>query len=133
MAVGLSACGQQAQQTSEMLPAQDITLETLSGEWTAEYVAQSEPAGVTMSVEPDGQFQVMDQCNNPAGSFSVEDGVLALSGEMRTTRMLCDDALMERENAIIDVLGDLQSATLTEDGLLQIAGGNGETLSFQKQ
>ena len=146
---GLSACGGESvgEQSdagtgqvgaSELSAPSDITLENLGGQWSLARISATDEAsrdvtGVDMDVdEATGGYIVENGCNNPRGTFDVTGGVLTSSPVM-ITRMAClDNAVAANEDAIVGVLSEITSATLSEEGQLQIVSQAG-VLDFVRQ
>jgi heat shock protein HslJ len=88
-------------------------------------VAESEPS---VSFEADGKINGKASCNRFFGGYSLTgEGLTA--GPLASTKMLCEDALMAQEGAIMDILEGLSGFAAADDGTLTLRAGDGRTLT----
>lgn len=59
-------------------------------------------------------FAVNAGCNTLAGGATITDGVLTLDGPLASTKMACEESLMQRDDEIAQFLAS--SPTVTLDG-----------------
>ena len=81
---------------------------------------------ITLNIDPDGKIGGRSGCNVYGGSYSFEDGKLAIS-DIFSTMMACDEPLMSFERTYYDVLRESDKFTF-ENGVLTIV--DDETKSF---
>ena len=129
-----------AQSSSEMEESAMITAQALEGTWKlvgasgAEGVVSDLPEGALI-VNDDQSFSFSAQCNKFAGTLTIDEESVKTelgSDGVVSTLMLCDGAVGEVDDIAAAVLGDVQSATLTESGELTLVGPNGDALVFQR-
>ena len=138
-ALTLGACTSGGtQETSELEPASDITMESVEGTWNLvgaageEGVVEDLPEG-TLTIEQDS-FSFSAQCNQFSGSVAVEDGVLSTDQQIQTL-MACDGPAGQVDDIAAAVLSDIQSSTLTagdsDPQKLTLVGPGGASLDFE--
>ena len=80
----------------------------------------------------DGRVSGSAGCNNYFGSYTLAPGSEALEiGELATTRMMCEDAVMEQETAFLDAMAAVTEYAV-EDQSLTLTYPDGE-LVFARQ
>lgn len=112
LAIILSACTSQA--------------DTLTGKWKlasygpAESMTAAVPdADASLTFAEDGTVSGGSGCNSLAGEYTVDNNQVTFSA-LTSTLMACDEALMDQESAVIQVLNGaaeyaIQDQTLTID------------------
>jgi heat shock protein HslJ len=105
------------------LPVEGTTW-TIDGLISAQAVS-SMPAGVTASlVFEDGQVSVAAGCNTGSGSAEVGETAITF-GPIATTRMACEDAAMEVEAHVLQVLQGDVAYEIDSDRLTLTGAGGG--------
>lgn len=117
----LSSCGQ---------PAGNIDLE--GTQWMLVDMAGQPPlpdSGVTIAFE-DGQVRGHMSCNSFSGSYSLSGNSLEF-GMLMTTLMACtDDALMQQEHRMFELMGLVEEAQIV-DGQLHLLLADGNQLIYE--
>lgn len=124
------------QATSEVQPAAELSLDALEGTWvltgaTSNGEVLEDLPETTMTVQPDGSFNIDASCNSMGGTFSVEGEALQ-SSPLASTLMACPDNVADFEAVAAKVISEMSSSTLTQSGELTLEG-DGDVLVFQKQ
>jgi heat shock protein HslJ len=76
-----------------------------------------------------GQVSGNGGCNSYGGEYHVNGDKIEIGMLMSTLMACADPAMMEQETTFMGALGEAQSFDIVE-GRLQIAGSDGETLTF---
>jgi heat shock protein HslJ len=101
------------------------TLDAIGGAGGADAAVSSVPEGVTSTIRigTDGRLAAHPGCNTGSAPVEVGDGVLII-GPMALTRMMCEPAAMEVEDAVVAVLQGEVTYAVTGD-LLQLTSPAG--------
>jgi heat shock protein HslJ len=84
----------------------------------------------TLLLGEDGTISGSTGCNRFSGGYEL-DGTTLTAGPLATTRMACEEALMDQERAVLDVL-DAGPLELTLDGsTLRVAGTDDRALDYR--
>lgn len=107
----------------------------LSGEWRvtaidgADLVADTEPS---LSFDAEGRAVSGNaSCNRFFGGFSLTGEGLSF-GELGSSMMMCEDAVMAQERALLDILEGTTGFTIADDGSLTLTTGDDRTLSAER-
>lgn len=107
----------------------------LSGEWRvtaidgADLVADTEPS---LSFDAEGRAVSGNaSCNRFFGGFSLTGEGLSF-GELGSSMMMCEDAVMAQERALLDILEGTIGFTIADDGSLTLTTGDDRTLSADR-
>lgn len=84
----------------------------------------------TLEFLADGSVAGTTGCNRYFGGFTADAASLTF-GQMGSTKMACEPALMEQENRYLEVIGRAASYAVAGD-TLTITADDGATLVFQK-
>lgn len=121
LTVTVAGCGQQGN---------DLVLEGTS--WILVDMAGEAPqpgSGITIAFE-DGQVRGHMSCNSFSGSYTLSGNALAF-GMLMTTLMACvDDALMDQEHRMFELIGLVEEARLI-DGRLHLVLADGNRLIYE--
>ncbi len=98
---------------------------TIVGE-TASSVPANSAASITIT---DGTAAVHTGCNRGNAGTEISDGVITF-GPMATTKMACEQALMDLESFVTRVLSGQVSYAIEADRLTFTQSGEGETLGL---
>jgi putative lipoprotein len=83
---------------------------------------------ITMTFSEDGRISGHASCNNFTGSYKVINSMLSI-GPLAMTRKACVPALMEQEQAFIDLLESVDQLNVDPAGMLTISSDSGRTLT----
>lgn len=87
--------------------------------------------GTRLTVEfNDGQVSGSSGCNRFHGSFTADGNALAV-GQLGTTRMACDEAVMAQERAFLEALGTASTWTI-DRGTLDVHRPDGERVLWAR-
>lgn len=87
--------------------AASVTPEDLDG--TSYVVTSIEEATIVEGSEivisfEDGMILIEAGCNSQRGGYSIEDGTLVVGAAMAGTMMACDQALMDQDQLMVDIV-----------------------------
>ncbi len=84
----------------------------------------------TLVLDADGSVSGNASCNAYSGRYTLEGGVLAISGLVLARERTCAPSLLHQENRFIEVLGAAQRVELLPTGALNLSGPDGQSLRF---
>lgn len=103
----------------------------LAGDWAiitidgAELVPETIP---TISFDIDGRaVSGSASCNRYFGGFSLTGEGLSF-GELGSSMMMCEDAVMAQERAVLEIIEGTSGFTIADDGSLSLTTGDGRSL-----
>jgi heat shock protein HslJ len=125
LAISVAGCG-----GSSAPPPTTVTVDELrSQSWQVETIGhETAPVAgttMTMSFAGDGTVSGKAGCNTFNGSYEATGGALTF-GPMATTRMGCEQAVMDQETAFLGAVAATKSGTVT-GSRLTLRDGNGAT------
>lgn len=103
----------------------------LAGDWTVTAidgkapVADSEPS---LSFGDDARVSGNASCNRFFGSYTLTGEGLSF-GEMGSSMMMCGDAVMTQERAMLDILEGTIGFSVADNGLLTLSTSDGRTVA----
>lgn len=134
LVLAASACGDDDGGSSADTTASSATTEDLDGRSFVstgstgyELVADTT---VTLAFA-DGQMSVQSGCNTQNGGYEVNDGQLALTSELASTMMGCEQALMDQDQWVAQFLGDDPEVILEGDRLTLARDGESLELTAE--
>lgn len=86
---------------------------------------------ITLNFDVEGRLHGRSGCNQYTGSYSVEDELRI--GPLAQTKMACPSALMNQEQRFTQLLGEVNSFSLSETGALVLRTADGKTITARKQ
>lgn len=107
----------------------------LHGEWGIEQidgkpiVAGSQP---TPNFGPEGRISGNASCNRYFGGYELTGEGLAFS-QLGSTKMACEQALMDQEHIFLQVLGSVSRFDIDGEGKLVLHGNDGRTLTGHRK
>ncbi len=104
--------------------------------WLAEQVAgaalPTEPQ-VTLQFAADGSAAGKAGCNQYSGPYQTTDNSTGISfGAMVSTKMACDGAIMEQEQAYLDLLGRVSSYEVRNNAELMLYADDGKRIRLRR-
>ncbi|TPL21739.1 META domain-containing protein [Mesorhizobium sp. B2-3-6] len=102
----------------------------LRGDWLVDEireettVASSKP---TLAFEPDGRIHGNGSCNRFFGGFALTGEALTIS-ETGSSRMICDQPLMDQERNLLEALGSVRRFEAPQTGRVQLLDKDGQRL-----
>ncbi|WP_158260071.1 META domain-containing protein [Zobellella endophytica] len=128
--IALSGCaGPGNQQPQHRLTGTEWQVRELNGmDVTGELPGSIGQAAGTLNFGDDGRLYGRAFCNGFQGGYRLEGDKLETTG-MASTMMLCTPAQMEREQLMLDMLGNGQRIEFTPGGELVIHANDGRTLT----
>jgi heat shock protein HslJ len=92
-------------------------------------------AGTSISAQftSDGKVSGSAGCNQYSGSYTVSGSKIDFSAPLATTKMMCEPAVMEQENAYLQALGEARSFSVSGDQLTLTGADNALLALFQAQ
>lgn len=110
------------------LPAADVPLEGTRWQlslFTTGDTSSSPLAGTSLTLElAKGQLRGRSGCNTYTGSYSLSGATLSVAN-LTSTKMACDEAVMQQESVYLGALASTQSFRL-ESGVLYLTHAGGE-------
>jgi heat shock protein HslJ len=88
-------------------------------------------SSITAEFTADGQVSGSAGCNRYSGGYTVSGNKIAFSSTMASTRMMCEQAVMDQESAYFKALNDAKTYTASGDQLT-LAGADKTTLAEYK-
>lgn len=82
----------------------------------------------SVAFEADGKVYGKASCNRFFGGYSLTGEGLS-AGPLASTKMMCEDALMAQERAVMNILNGLTGFGVADDGLLTLRGKDGRTIT----
>jgi heat shock protein HslJ len=101
--------------------------------WTLTEIGGAAPVAgspATLEFLADGGVAGTTGCNRYFGGFTADAASLSF-GQMGSTKMACEPALMDQENRYLEIIGRAASYTLAAD-TLTITADDGTTLVFER-
>jgi len=102
--------------------------------WIAEQVGgaalPTEPL-VTLQFGADGRAAGKGGCNQYSGPYQTTGDAISF-GAMISTKMACDAAIMEREQAYLDMLARVSSYELRNDAELMLIADDGKRIRLRR-
>lgn len=86
-----------------------------------------ERAQSTVSFHAPGRVAGSTGCNRYAGAATIQGEAVSF-GQLASTRMACEPALMEQEHKFLKALAEIRRYRVDANGLLHLEGANGEPL-----
>ncbi|MEJ6404063.1 serine hydrolase [Yoonia sp. 2307UL14-13] len=123
------------QAVAEYLMAEDASPELAGREWAIEDI---DGAGVidgspaSLQFLPDGSLAGSTGCNRLIGSYKADGTSLTLA-PAGTTMMACPSALMNQEQDLLALLGDISSYTFDADGTLRLSTDDGRSILARRR
>jgi heat shock protein HslJ len=102
--------------------------------WIAEQVAGAALPGdppVTLQFAADGRAAGKGGCNQYSGPYQTTGNSISF-GAMVSTKMACDGAIMEREQAYLDLLGRISSYEVRNDAELVLYADDGKRIRLRR-
>ena len=87
----------------------------------------SSPTQITLRFEGDGRISGNAPCNAYTGSYTLEEGELAV-GPLALTRKACPPPVMAQEQAFISVLEAASLIRINDEGVLVLEDGEGGSI-----
>ncbi|TDQ78792.1 heat shock protein HslJ [Dongia mobilis] len=111
--------------------ADDAAADALTGaEWRiTEIAGQSvlESSTATLRFDSDGRAGGRGPCNTYGAGYQISGARITFEAPFSTT-MACDPALMEQERALFDLLSQIRSFGIGDDGVLVLTAEDGRTI-----
>jgi heat shock protein HslJ len=128
----LAACSAAPAATPTPAPA-GRPADLAGSNWTLTELNGAAPvAGSPANLQFDAEGRVggTTGCNNYGGSYSADGAALSV-GQLFSTKMACEGALMQQEQTYLDILGRTTGFAVAGDTLTLTADG-GETLVYTR-
>jgi len=87
---------------------------------------------VTLNFTPDGEVSGHASCNSFTSAYTLSGEGLAIASGA-STRMMCDDALMDQERTLLATLAEVRNFSVGTDGALLLQAGDGRTIKAQRR
>jgi heat shock protein HslJ len=88
-------------------------------------------SAITAQFTSDGQVGGSAGCNRYSGTYTVSRNSISFSSPMASTRMMCEQAVMDQESAYLKALGDAKTYSASEDELT-LTGADRKVLARYK-
>lgn len=101
----------------------------LRGDWTIAAIGESPVLGnskPTLAFDAEGRVSGNGSCNRYFGSFRLTGETLTIA-ETGTTRMMCDQPLMEQERRLLKAFESVRRFEVDASGGLRLVGDDGRT------
>jgi heat shock protein HslJ len=111
-------------------PASDLTGKV----WALTELKGTPPAagvGISAQFTSDGKVSGSAGCNRYSGTYTVSGNSITFSSPMATTMMMCDEAVMEQENAYLKALAEAKTYEVKGDQLT-LTGTDKTSLAIYK-
>lgn len=125
----LSACSASAPDASALLD-KTFTTSSITTAGATEPLVLDSTLSITFTA--DGVSAKAD-CNTLFGPATLDDGVISMTGQVASTMMACDPALMDQDQRIIDFLSATPSWSLDETTLTLTTDDASMTLTQSTQ
>jgi heat shock protein HslJ len=133
--VSLSICAGMIILAACALPFSQTEGGDLTGKvWALTELMGEPPAdgvGISAQFSTDGKVSGSAGCNRYNGTYTVSGNSITFSSPMATTMMMCDEAVMEQENAYLKALGEAKTYAVRGDQLT-LAGTDKTSLAIYK-
>jgi heat shock protein HslJ len=87
---------------------------------------------ITLQLDGDGRASGKGGCNGYGGSYTLEGSVLRF-GPLAATKMACETAVMDQEQAYFDLLAQVEHYTVGDDGALVLTTADGRAIRFLRE
>jgi heat shock protein HslJ len=87
---------------------------------------------VTLNFTPDGQISGHASCNSFTSAYTLSGEGLAIASGA-STRMMCDDALMDQERRFLATLAKVRNFSVGTDGALLLKTGDERTIKARRR
>ncbi|TVP92670.1 MAG: META domain-containing protein [Pseudomonadaceae bacterium] len=102
--------------------------------WVVDSINESAPldeSRVTLRFMPEQRIAGIASCNNFMAGYELSGEGLSLQQPV-TTMKACEPALMEQEQAVLDILQGIQRFDINQDGQLVLYSDQGQSLTAQQ-
>jgi len=106
----------------------------LTGDWKVVAIDGDPPVADTepsLSFGDDGKVSGNASCNRFFGSFTLTGEGLGF-GEMGASMMMCEDAVMAQEQAMLAILQGATGFAIADTGALTLNGADGRTITAER-
>jgi heat shock protein HslJ len=87
--------------------------------------------GISAQFSSDSKVSGSAGCNRYSGTYTVSGNSITISSSMATTMMMCEDSVMQQENAYLKALGEAKTYEVKGDQLT-LAGTDKTSLAIYK-
>ena len=89
--------------------------------------------GISAQFSPDGKISGSAGCNRYSGTYTVSGSSITISSSIASTMMMCDDAIMEQENAYLKALPEAKTYEIKGDQLTLTGADKTSLASYKAQ